>query len=107
MKTNGVTDIAAQDTAFGRWPTRHVGANRNPEEVISAILKEVPEKDKIVGHLLGTLNAYRMFNCPEAQHLIWGDLTQVLAGRGNQFIANEQPFPEWFQKIAAIFRGEI
>jgi len=78
---------------------------RDLDTVAAAMLAAIPEGDDLAMMLAGVMQAHHAFVCPENEHMAWASMTQTLLQR-TQMFGNGIAWPEWFLKVAAIFRGD-
>ncbi len=98
--TNGVARDSAEATA--RYPS--FGGPRNFEALVQRMIDATPEEDKLFHMLHGVLAGQQLFGCPETASIAWQSVTAVLVQRMHMW--GETVAPEWFGKVAAMFRGD-
>lgn len=77
--------------------------SRDIRTVVAAMLMEIPERDKLVFMLDGIMKANALFACSELGPVAWQSVVGAMQQRIQLF---EGELPEWFVKVAAIFRGD-
>jgi len=99
LKTNG----AIQEEKYATPEYFNRMRHRDLHTVIAAMLVEVPKGDKLAPMLDGVAKGHALFGCPETELTGWSSVIAAMSQRIGML--GDQPLPEWFLKVAAIFRG--